>query len=117
VFNRGEMRRDFTYVDDIVQGVLGALDHPPPPRAGEPPHAIYNLGNNQSEDLTRFIQVIETALGRKAVIELKEMQPGDVKETFADIAPARRDFGFEPKTSIDVGIPRFVEWYREYHKL
>src|SRR5262249_32854910 len=80
VFNQGRMRRDFTYVDDIVDGVMAALDRPPADKEGEPPHRLYNLGNHRSEELTRFIELIETALGRKAVIELKGMQPGDVRE-------------------------------------
>ena len=111
VFNNGDMRRDFTYVDDIVQGVVAALDRP---AAG---HRVYNLGNNRAEPLLRFIEVIETALGRKAVVELKPMQKGDVKETFADIEDSTRDLGFRPTTPIDVGIPRFVDWYREFYKV
>jgi len=118
VFNRGDMRRDFTYIDDIVAGVLAAIDRPPPGRA-EPsdpaPHRLYNLGNHRSEELTRFIALIEEATGRKADIRLEPMQPGDVKETYADIEASRRDLGFEPKTAIDEGIPRFVAWYRDYH--
>ncbi len=111
VFNNGDMRRDFTYVDDILQGVVAALDRP----AGG--HRLYNLGNNRAEPLLRFIEVIETALGRKAIIELKPMQKGDVKETFADIEDSTRDLGFRPTTPIDVGIPRFVEWYRDFYKV
>ncbi len=111
VFNNGDMRRDFTYVDDIVQGVVAALDRP---AAG---HRVYNLGNNRAEPLLRFIAVIETALGRKAIVELKPMQKGDVKETFADIEDTSHDLGFRPTTPIDIGIPRFVEWYREFYKV
>lgn len=116
VFNHGKMRRDFTYIDDIVAGVLGCLDNPPMATGGEPPNRVYNLGNHRSEDLLDFIAVIEKALGKKAVLELKPLQPGDVPETFADIGPATRDFGFHPRTSIDEGIPRFVQWYKEHYR-
>jgi len=115
VFNRGDMRRDFTYVDDIVAGVVAALDHPPASAAGIAPHRRYNLGNNHAEPLMRFIELIERATNHKAIVELEEMQPGDVKETYADIGTARRDLGFVPRTSIDEGIPRFVAWFRQYH--
>src|SRR6185312_1978989 len=115
LFNRGDMRRDFTYIDDITAGVLAALDRPPADNGKDPPHRIYNLGNHQAEDLRRFIAIIERATNRKAIIEEAPMQPGDVHETFADIEDSRRDLGFDPKTPIDVGIPSFVSWYREYH--
>lgn len=114
VFNRGDMMRDFTYIDDIVAGVVACLDNPPD---DQPPHRVYNLGNHSSEPLMRFIQVIEQSLQLKAELVLEPMQPGDVKETYADIEASQRDFGFEPSTSIDEGIPRFVEWYRDYHKV
>lgn len=114
VFNRGDMKRDFTYIDDIVAGILAALDRPPP-GGGEAPHRRYNLGNHRAEPLMRFISLIERATNHKAIVELEEMQPGDVKETYADIAAATRDLGFSPKTPIDDGIPRFVAWIREYH--
>jgi len=117
VFNNGDMRRDFTYIDDVVAGVVGCLDTPPKDDGGAPPHRLYNIGNHRSEPLMRYIGLIEQALGKKARIDFKPLQPGDVKETFADIEDARRDFGFEPKTSIDDGVPRFVAWYREYHKV
>ncbi len=117
VFNHGDMKRDFTYIDDIVAGVLAALDRPPQSAGGAAPHRRYNLGNHRAEPLLRFIQVIERATNHKAVIEFADMQPGDVKETFADIEASRRDLGFAPKTTIDDGIPRFVAWFREYHKL
>ena len=115
VFNHGDMKRDFTYVDDIVAGVIAALDRPPTAANGARPHKLYNLGNHRSEDLMRFIGVIEEACGREAEKVFKEMQPGDVKETYADIEAARRDLDFEPRVSIDEGIPRFVAWYRDYH--
>ncbi len=117
VFNQGRMRRDFTYIDDIVAGVLAALDRPPPDADSAPPHRIYNLGNHRSEDLMRFIGLLEQACGREANKVFTEMQPGDVPETYADIEAARRDLGFEPATSIDEGLPRFVAWYRDYHGL
>jgi UDP-glucuronate 4-epimerase len=117
VFNHGDMKRDFTYIDDIVAGVLAALDRPPAGKPGEPPHQLYNLGNHRAEPLLRFIEVIERAVGRKAELKLEPMQPGDVKETFADIEASRRDLGFEPRTPIEAGIPRFVAWFRQYHKV
>lgn len=116
VFNNGDMRRDFTYIDDIVSGVMAVADAPPATGHGAPTR-VYNIGNNHSEPLMRFIGLIESALGRKAEIIFEPMQPGDVKETFADIEAIRRDHGFEPTTSIDVGIPRFIEWYRTFHNV
>lgn len=121
VFNHGDMRRDFTFIDDIVAGVLGALDRPPE-AGGEDsgkslPHRIYNLGNHRSEQLLDFIETIEQALGRKAEKIMEPMQPGDVPETYADIEASQRDLGFEPKTTIREGIPKFVDWYRRYHKV
>ena len=115
VFNRGDMKRDFTYIDDIVAGVLASLDRPPAASGGEAPHRRYNLGNHRAEPLMRFIQTIERATNHKAIMELADIQPGDVKETYADIVAAQRDLGFSPKTSIDDGIPRFVAWFRQYH--
>jgi UDP-glucuronate 4-epimerase len=121
VFGEGDMRRDFTYIDDIVTGVVAALDNPPPddgqPKAGgsRGPHRLYNIGNHRSEELTRMIELIEQACGRKAERRLMPMQPGDVRDTYADISAIERDLGFAPTTSIDEGVPRFVEWYRAYH--
>lgn len=112
VFNHGSMARDFTYIDDAVPAILAATAAA---RPGE--HRIYNIGNSRPERLADFIAVLEQAVGRAAVKEMLPMQSGDVEATYADIAPARRDFGFEPKTPIAVGLPRFVEWYREYHGL
>jgi len=114
VFNHGDMKRDFTFIDDIVKGVIACLDRP---SDGTPPHRLYNLGNHRSEPLMRFIGLIEQALQLKAEIIFEDMQPGDVKETYADIEASRADLGFEPSTAIDEGIPRFVDWYRTYHKL
>ncbi len=115
VFNEGRMRRDFTYIDDIVEGVMASLKRPPKAEGVPGPHQVYNLGNHRSEALTDFIAHIEKALGRKANLDLLPMQPGDVKETYADIEASRRDLGFEPKTAIDEGIPRFIAWYREFY--
>jgi UDP-glucuronate 4-epimerase len=115
VFNHGDMRRDFTFVDDIVQGVVAVADKQP--SGPGVPARVYNIGNHRSEPLTRFISIIEDALGMKANIIYEPMQPGDVKETFADIQPLIDDFGFQPKTSIDEGVPQFVKWYREFYRV
>jgi UDP-glucuronate 4-epimerase len=121
VFNHGKMRRDFTYIDDIVAGTIGCLDNPPPDDGEEKaggsfaPHRLYNIGNHRSEELMRLIGLIERSCGRNAVIEFARLQPGDVPETFADIDAIRRDIGFAPTTAIDEGVPRFVGWYRDYH--
>lgn len=121
LFNRGEMRRDFTYVDDIVRGVIACLDGPPADDGSEKaggsisPHALYNIGNSRSEDLMRVVQLLEEATGKTAILDPKPMQIGDVKDTFADISAIQRDHGFAPTTSIDEGVPRFVAWYRDYH--
>jgi len=123
LFNGGEMRRDFTYVDDIVSGVVACLNGPPTDdgnvKAGgsTSPHALYNIGNSRSEDLMRVVQLLEQETGKKALLDPKPMQVGDVRETFADISAIERDHGFKPETSIDEGVPRFVKWYREYHAL
>ena len=114
VFNHGDMRRDFTYIDDIVAGVLAVAGGPPEDAEGAP-HRVYNIGNSRSEPLMRYIELIEQALGRKAQLDLQPMQPGDVKETFADLAAIQRDFGFEPRTTIEEGIPRFIDWFKIYN--
>lgn len=114
VFNHGEMWRDFTYIDDIADGVLRALDRPP---GSTPPHAIYNLGNNRTEKLTDFIALLEQELGRKAVMTLEPMQPGDVPSTYADIETSKRDLGFAPMTPISAGIPRFIIWFKTYYSV
>jgi UDP-glucuronate 4-epimerase len=120
VFNHGKMRRDFTYIDDIVSGLVACLDSPPPDDGAEKaggshaPHRLYNIGNNRSEELMHLVALIEQACGRQAKIEMLPMQPGDVNETFADIAAIRDDLGYAPTTPIDVGIPRFVDWYKDY---
>ena len=116
VFNAGQMKRDFTYIDDIVAGVLGALDNPPAdPGAPERPHRLYNLGNHRSEDLGHFIEILEQAVGKTARKEMREMQPGDVPATYADIDASIRDLGFRPRTTIEEGLPKFVDWFRDYH--
>ena len=114
VFNHGEMWRDFTYIDDIVDGVVRALDRPP---AQSPPHALYNLGNNKTEKLTDFIAEIEKAFGKKAQMTMEPMQPGDVPATSADIESSRRDLGFDPQTPIGQGIPKFVTWFKDYYSV
>ena len=115
VFNHGDMRRDFTYIDDIVAGVIAAMAHPPKAVAGRTPHQVYNLGNHRSEELMHFIELLERSCNKKAIQEMAPMQPGDVQDTYADIEASRRDLGFDPKTAIAEGLPRFVQWYREYH--
>lgn len=123
IFNNGDMHRDFTYIDDIVRGVLACIDGAPADdgleKAGgsKSPHAVYNIGNHRSEELMRMVGLLEQATGRKAVIEFKPMQPGDVKDTFADISAIQRDHGFEPSTTIDVGVPKFVDWFKQYHRI
>jgi UDP-glucuronate 4-epimerase len=114
VFNEGRMARDFTYIDDIVAGTLAAHDRPP---ADAVPHRIYNLGNHHPEQLLDFIAILERLLGRTATKEFLPLQPGDVPESFADIEASRRDLGFDPQTTIEVGLARFVEWYRQYHRV
>jgi len=115
LFNHGDMKRDFTYVDDIVVGILAALDRPPERTAETRPHRVFNLGNSHSEPLLRVVSLLEEALGTKSERILEPMPPGDVKETYADIDASRRELGFDPTTPVAVGIPRFVEWYRDYH--
>ena len=115
VFNNGHMRRDFTYIEDIVAGVLGVLDQPPEDvAAGGAPHRVFNIGNNRPEDLMRFIGLIEDALGKKAEIDYQPMQDGDVVETYADIDAIKSLTGYSPTTSIEEGIPKFVAWYRDF---
>jgi len=113
VFNNGDMRRDFTYIDDIVSGVLSCVGTPPVDE--DKAARLYNLGNNRSEPLMRFIAILEDALGHKAKIDFQPIQRGDVKETYADITAAARDFGFAPKTTIDEGLPKLVAWYHEHY--
>jgi UDP-glucuronate 4-epimerase len=116
VFNHGQMERDFTYVDDIVEGVVRVMDKIPKPQASEfttaeAPYKIYNIGNNQPITLERFIKAIEQATGKQAVRNNLPMQAGDVPRTYADVADLMGDVGFKPATEIEVGIGKFVEWY------
>ncbi len=115
IFNHGDMKRDFTYIDDIVDGVLKTLDIPPTVNNQEPPCRILNIGNNRSENLMDYVGAIEKALGKKADIEFKDMQPGDVKDTYADISETTQITGYKPTTTIHEGIPKFIEWYKSYY--
>ena len=117
VFGGGRLRRDFTYIDDIVAGVVAALDRPPADSAEAPPHRLYNLGNSHPEDVAGLIRTIEEATGRRADIRQEDGPPGDVRETYADITRAARDFGFAPRVKLTEGIARFVDWYRRHHGL
>lgn len=114
VFNHGKMRRDFTFIDDIVAGVLGALETVPNDDGAAPPCALYNLGNHRPVELEHFIDVIEKAAGRNAIRVDKPMQPGDMPETSADVHRAHAAFGFVPKMTIDEGMPQVVTWCRDY---
>jgi UDP-glucuronate 4-epimerase len=126
VFNKGEMIRDFTYIDDIVEGVVRVIDRPAKPNSGwsgddpDPatsyaPYAVFNIGNNNPVKLMRYIEVLEQCLGRKAQLDLMPMQPGDVAATQADTAALHEAVGFKPDTSVDEGVARFVEWYKAYY--
>jgi len=128
VFNEGKMIRDFTYIDDIVEGVIRVIDRtaaPNPDWSGDAPdsatsyapYRIYNIGNNQPVQLMRYIEVLETCLGKKAKLDLLPMQDGDVPATSADTASLERDTGFCPNTSVEQGVARFVEWYKSYHRV
>jgi len=128
VFNYGKMRRDFTYIDDIVEGVVRVSDRPaepnrtwsgdsPDPGSSAAPYKLYNIGNHNPVELMRFIEVLEDHLGVKAVKNMLPMQPGDVPATFADVDDLVRDVGFKPSTPIEVGIERFVTWYRSYYRV
>ena len=116
LYNHGKMQRDFTYVDDVTAGVLAALERPPAAE-GAAPHRVLNLGNHRPCELGYFVEVLERAMGRKAEVRLAPIEPGDVPTTFADIEESRRVLGFEPRTPIEEGLPRFVAWYRAYHRL
>jgi UDP-glucuronate 4-epimerase len=126
VFNHGHHRRDFTYVDDIVEGVKRVLDRPaqaneswdsmdPDPASSRAPYRIYNIGNNNWVELIRYIEVIEERLGKTAQKNLLPLQPGDVPDTYADVDDLVRDFDYKPSTSVEVGIDRFLLWYQEYY--
>lgn len=126
VFNHGKMQRDFTYIDDIVEGVIRVTDRTaapnpewtgdrPDPGTSSAPYRVYNIGNNNPVELMRFIEVLEDSLGKKAKKNLLPIQPGDVPATYADVDDLMKDVGFKPATSIEEGIKRFVEWYRGYY--
>ncbi len=114
VFNHGDMRRDFTYVDDIVTGVVATATQTPVFAQDERPHRVYNIGAHRPTNLMDFIHVLEDKIGRKAEIQFEPMQPGDVYETYADVENLRRDYGFAPETRIEDGLERFVTWYRAH---
>ena len=126
LFNEGRMKRDFTYIDDIVEGLLRVIDQPaqanpdwsgedPNPASSSAPYRLYNIGNQTPISLDEFVKTLETCLGKTAIKELTAMQPGDVLETSADTSDLAADFGFQPRTSLSTGIERYVQWYRDYH--
>ncbi|MFP4639028.1 MAG: NAD-dependent epimerase [Guyparkeria sp.] len=128
VYNYGHHRRDFTYIDDIVEGVIRTLDHTatvnpdwdsasPDPGTSRAPWRVYNIGSHRPIELLRYIELIEEAAGRKAELNLLPMQPGDVPDTYADVEDLRNDVGYAPETPVEEGVARFVEWYREYYDL
>jgi UDP-glucuronate 4-epimerase len=128
LFNHGNMRRDFTYVDDVSQAIVRLLDRPPhgnpnwsgdkpDPATSAAPWKIYNIGNNNPEELMHVVSLLEKEFGRTAIKEMLPMQPGDVPATYADVEDLARDIGFKPSTTIEEGVKRFAEWYRDYHKL
>ncbi len=128
IFNYGNHRRDFTYIDDIVEGVIRTLDqitpvnpmwsgNNPDPATAKSPYRIYNIGSNNPVELLHFIELLETCLGKKAVKNELPLQPGDVPNTYADVDALIKDVGYKPNTSIEVGIERFVKWYRDYYKI
>ena len=117
IFNNGDLYRDFTYVDDIVEAIMRLL--PDPPEKGEDgraAHRVYNIGNNHPENLLHFVETLEEVIGRKAEKEFLPMQAGDVYQTFADVGPLTRDYGFHPDTPLREGLEKFWEWYREYYR-
>ena len=115
VFNFGDQYRDFTYVDDIVEGIMRLLDDPPEASGTAVRHRLYNIGNNHPEKLLRFIEILEETIGKTAEKEFRPAQPGDVFKTYADIGPLERDYGFRPMTPLEEGLKRFYEWYRDYY--
>lgn len=116
VFNKGNMARDYTYIDDIVSGILGALNHIPRSSEGAPLHKIYNLGNNKKESLLYFIELIEKNLGITAKKDFLPMHKADVPETCADISASTQDFGYDPQTSLEEGVQKLLSWYKEHYK-
>jgi UDP-glucuronate 4-epimerase len=128
VFNHGKMQRDFTYIDDIIEGVVRVMGRlptanpdwsgdAPDPGTSYAPYKLYNIGNNNPVALIKFIEVIEAALGKQATKEFMDLQPGDVVATYADVDDLTQDVGFKPATPIEVGVARFVEWYKQFYGL
>ncbi|MCX8018256.1 MAG: NAD-dependent epimerase/dehydratase family protein, partial [Rhodocyclaceae bacterium] len=128
VFNYGKHRRDFTYIDDIVEGVIRVLDRPaapnpdwsgdaPDPGTSKAPWRVYNIGNKRPVEVMDYIAALEKALGKKAAMDLLPLQPGDVPDTYADVADLSRDFDYRPNTPVEQGVARFVAWYREYFQV
>lgn len=115
IYNNGDMRRDFTYIDDIVKGMENILCNPPSPDENGASYKIYNIGNNQPEKLMDYIAVLEKCLGREAKKEYLPMQPGDVYETYADVSELMRDYDFKPSTTIEEGLGKFAEWFLDYY--
>lgn len=117
IFNNGDMYRDFTYIDDIVKGIENMISNPPEADENGDRATVYNIGNNSPEKLMYFIETLENALGKKAEKEFLPMQPGDVYQTYADVTPLIENFGFKPSTSIEEGLGKFVDWYKEYYNI
>lgn len=129
VFNRGQMQRDFTFVDDIVEGVIACADNtaqvntdwsgasPDPGTSGVAPYRVYNIGNSQPVELMKYIEVLEQCLGKTAEKNMLPMQPGDVPATWADVSDLKNDVGYQPSTTVETGVARFVEWYRDFYKV
>lgn len=115
VFNHGQMRRDFTYIDDIIEGVMGVLEKPPEKTEKGAPCRVLNIGNTKSESLMDYIRLLEKELGKKADLEMLPMQPGDVHETWADVSELTALTGYKPTTTIEEGIPKFIDWYKSYY--
>ncbi|MCM1170946.1 MAG: SDR family NAD(P)-dependent oxidoreductase [Clostridium sp.] len=116
IFNNGDLYRDFTYIDDIIQGMMRIIPNPPVENEDGVRYKVYNIGNNKPENLLHFVEVLEKCLGKKADKEFLPMQQGDVYQTFADVSDLERDFGFKPDTSLEDGLTKFVEWYNQYMK-
>ncbi|MDR9405033.1 MAG: NAD-dependent epimerase [Halothece sp. Uz-M2-17] len=116
IYNHGQLKRDFTYIDDVIEGMMRVLSRPPEPieSSDRAPYKIYNIGNNQPVELLRFIEIIESAMGKTAKKIMKPMQPGDVPMTYADVTELNRDVGYSPSTPIEEGIQHFVQWYQDY---